>query len=52
MGNSDDSNHSEDTPVETTAEPSQPEFVDWGSSNLLTHGQPQDLIEFRHERDK
>jgi hypothetical protein len=53
MSDSDGTNQTESTPAQTQgpSEPEPPKFVDWGSSNLHTHGKPVDSMETRHERN-
>lgn len=49
MSNPEDSG--EDFPVvETQGTTETPEFVDWGSSDVQTHGQDPDSVHFKHER--
>ncbi len=54
MGVSNDDSQSDGSSVEghDASEPTTPPFVDWGSSNLLTHGKPSDSIKFKHERNE
>lgn len=53
MSDSDGTSQSEGAPAQNqgSSESTTPEFVDWGSSDFLTHGKPVESMEFRYERN-